>query len=116
MMIINICMVNGTSDQKLLPPAIASFDGLSRSNRPVRNTTTMPINANTNGSGNQRSLQLASARPKRTSNPSCWLACFESTWFCGEIIGSSVPHNDGPSREKCNDLAMVDRGGGSIEA
>ena len=39
-MIITICIVNRTSDQKLLPPAMASFDGPSRNTSPVRNTTT----------------------------------------------------------------------------
>ena len=29
MMIITICIVNGTSDQKFFPPAMASFEGLS---------------------------------------------------------------------------------------
>src|SRR6516225_1989300 len=85
--IITICMVNGTSDQKLFPPATASFDGLSPSSRPVTNTTTMPINANTSGSGNQRSLQLARASPKPTKIPSLSLSPFFSKRFCdAEVI------------------------------
>src|ERR1043166_2558296 len=69
-MIITICMVNGTSDQKLLPPAIASFAGDSPRIRPKMKTMTMPTSANTSGSGNQRSLQPAMASPTRANIPS----------------------------------------------
>src|ERR1022692_2380288 len=96
MMIITICMVNGTSDQKLLPPAMASFDGLSRNSRPVRNTTTIPMNANTSGSGNQRSLQLASASPQRATAPSLPFPDFRATRFgCDAlVIGPPFRSND----------------------
>src|ERR1700723_2797138 len=64
-MIITICMVNGISDQKPLPPWMARSVGFSPAATPIRKTTTMPTSAKTRGSGNQRSLQLESATPMR---------------------------------------------------
>src|SRR5579875_3267551 len=67
MMMNTICMVKGTSAQKLFTPSMASLLADSRSHNPVTKTTRIPNNAKTRGSGNQRSLQVASARPKRAS-------------------------------------------------
>src|SRR5215472_10772356 len=97
MMIITICMVNCTSDQKPLPPAMASFAGLSPKASPVTNTNTIPRNAKTSGSGNQRSLQFARASPSRTITPS----------FCvdidlgpeGNILAIVLRMNDGDLSE-----------------
>src|SRR5438477_597205 len=80
------------SDQKLLPPAIASFAGDSPRIRPKMKTMTMPANANASGSGNQRSLQLAIARPIRANVDSRSLASGGGTELmlhgrCGVGIG-----------------------------
>src|SRR5262249_7668708 len=65
---ITICIVKGIRAQKLLPPSIAIFAGVSPVETPIRNTITTPRNAKTRGSGNQRSLQFANARPVRPSH------------------------------------------------
>src|SRR5215831_21340368 len=65
MMIHTICMVKGMSDQKPLPPSIATRRGCSPVATARRKTVTIPRKANTSGSGNQRSLQAASATPTR---------------------------------------------------
>src|SRR6266702_7823465 len=69
-MIITICKVNGTRVQKALPPWNARLLGISPMQSPNMKTRTTPANAKTKGSGNQRSLQVESARPKRTRGPS----------------------------------------------
>src|SRR4029077_6995399 len=81
-MIITICMVNGTSAQKLLPAWIARLVGLSCASTPRMNTTTTPRSANTSGSGNHCSLQFASFKPKRTRRPSDTAVCV----FCKVVL------------------------------
>src|ERR1017187_9064861 len=72
MMIITICMVNGTRVQKFLAPWMASLLADSWRHSPKMKTMTIPASAKTRGSGNQRSLQVARANPKRAKPLSCW--------------------------------------------
>ena len=84
MMIITISMVKGTSAQKFLPSAEASFEGLSCNTRPVTNTKIIRMNANISGSGNQRSLQCK-RQPKADEcafTAGLLLDC-RSTWLDG---------------------------------
>ena len=65
-----ICIVNGTSAQKLLPPSKTRRPGSTPLRTPRMKAATTPNSAITRGSGNQRSLQAASARPTRARLPS----------------------------------------------
>src|SRR5580704_10010202 len=60
-----ICIVNGTSAQKFIPPVTASWPGFSPIAIPMQNTHTIPRRAKINGSGNQRSLHAARSSPSR---------------------------------------------------
>src|SRR5712692_5929665 len=93
-----IWMVKGASVQKLLPASTASAEGLSPVAVPARKTTTTPASAKTSGSGNQRSLHSARARPRRTSGP--WVS---------EVVGGPMWGSMASRASIVNDLNISRR-------
>src|ERR1700690_1259581 len=69
MMIMAICIVNGTNSQNPSPKSVTRSDAVLPTERPATKTTAITSMAKTRASGNHRSAQSDRAIPIRVSAP-----------------------------------------------